>query len=76
MFPYIYLLLSPNLTLVDTKLSLHHPFDTERLWQNLFFPVSGFAPPSFPIDSFICGGECHRPWLLGGKHLSTKITIC
>ncbi len=72
MFPYIYLLLSPNLTLVDTTLSLHHPFDTERLWRNLFFPVSGFAPLSSPNDSFIRGGKCHRPWLIGGKHLFAK----
>ncbi len=62
--------LSPTLTKFYASLivilSLHLSWPP-RLWW-LLFSVSRFFRMIFTSDSFICGGECHRPWHYGGKH--------
>jgi hypothetical protein len=32
----------------------------------IFLPIRFFSR-NFTADSFICGGECHRPWYIGRK---------
>ncbi len=32
-----------------------------------FFPYQRFFSARFTLDSFIRGGDCHRPWHIGGK---------
>ena len=40
-----------------------------------FFPLEGFFPLEFTADSFIRGGECHRPWHIGGKPCRISLNV-
>ena len=38
-----------------------------KIIRRIFLPTRFFFPRNFTADSFIRGGECHRPWYIGGK---------
>jgi hypothetical protein len=61
-----FLLLSPNFRLIDSNTILTSNMTSQFMTVN--FPFHSFLLPVFTFDSFIHGGECHRPWHTGGKH--------
>ncbi len=48
---------------------------TSQIMTVNFFRIKVFFCTIFTSDSFILGGECHRPWHYGGKHSLLNVSI-
>ncbi len=48
---------------------------TTRMVTLIFFHIKVLFRTTFRSDSFICGGECHKPWHYDGKHSLLNVAI-